>query len=146
MTGMTKWLVSVLILGAMIGCGDEVETSDRDLRILERGALFEQMHLEKAVLVDVRPLRYYQAGHIPGAIHMPLNHMRSLDPRLTGNKTIVVYAAGWNDPLSTAGVKRLISLGYYDVFDYKGGVRDWQDAGRVLTTGRLDAGRAETED
>ena len=137
-------LLCLLTLAAAIGCEQETLTSDKDLRILERGDVFKRIHLQEAILIDTRTREKYAAGHIPGAISLPLQFMRKDDPRLTGSKVIIVYADGWNDPLSTAGVKRLISLDYKDVFDYKGGVQDWLEAGRTLSSGQINTGRPET--
>lgn len=42
------------------------------------------------------------------------------------------YGAGWSDSLSTAGVKRLLALGYEYVYEFKGGVEVWAGAGKRL--------------
>ena len=44
----------------------------------------------------------------------------------------VVYAGGWTDDLSIAGAKRLLALGYKNVFEFRGGIELWQSEGRAL--------------
>lgn len=44
-----------------------------------------------AVFVDVRDPAYYQAGHIPGAISIPLNEIETRYPELDANQWIILY-------------------------------------------------------
>ena len=45
----------------------------------------------EAVVVDVRDLDSYSAGHIPGSLHIPLSFIESEVPYLPRGKTIVAY-------------------------------------------------------
>lgn len=65
----------------------------RTMNYTEFSALLEQGDL---VLVDVLPEASYAAGHIPGALSLPLARLAELAPRLLPEKDrpIVVYCGG----------------------------------------------------
>ncbi len=132
---------------AASGCGGDIQTSDADVQVIQYDALREYLAKGETVMVDVRSPQTYDAGHIPGAINIPFTSFRQRDARLDEAGRIVIYAGGWTDPLSVAGVKRAIALGYGDVYEFKGGVDLWEDSGRTLvkTTpaapGRPEAGQ-----
>lgn len=44
-----------------------------------------------AVVIDVRDVNSFMAGHIPGAFHIPLEYIESQTPYLPRGKTIVTY-------------------------------------------------------
>ncbi|MCC6581172.1 MAG: rhodanese-like domain-containing protein, partial [Phycisphaeraceae bacterium] len=89
----------------------------------------------KVGVVDVRSPQRYEAGHIPGAINIPLATIKPDDDRLKDADAIVVYAAGWAEYLSPAGAKKLLAIGYENVFDFRGGLELWQAyGGRVEKT------------
>lgn len=102
-------------------------TSDADIRIINHLALKDliENHAQRTVVIDVRTSGYEQA-HIPGAIHRPLPRLRANDPQLVGDRTLVVYAQNRHDPVSAAAAKRLITLGYQNVYDYRDGLDRWQ--------------------
>jgi len=48
---------------------------------------------DKAVLVDVRGVETYKAGHIKGALSIPSNEIRDRARELPRNKMIVTYCS-----------------------------------------------------
>lgn len=116
-----------------VGC-DDVKVSDENLRSVGESAVVEAIDNPEVVLLDVRKRERYEEGHIPSAINIFLPDIRARDSRLANAQRIVVYAGGWNDPLSSAAAKRLIALGYTNVDDFRGGVELWEDAGYELAT------------
>ncbi len=56
--------------------------------------LWARLGQEPLVLVDVRPVEEYRAGHLPGAIHIPRERLRSELPALSPESMIVVYCRG----------------------------------------------------
>lgn len=46
---------------------------------------------DEAVVIDVRDLDSYAAGHVPGAMHIPLSFLESQVQYLPRGKTIVAY-------------------------------------------------------
>ena len=133
--------LSVLILslfaGVSQGCATGPQTSDQDLRFINKASVEALMQhpvekdgkANKVVLVDVRPAEAYKKRHIAGAINMPLADLHAGDPRLTSADVIVVYAGGWQDLQSAAGAKKLIALGYHNVREFRGGLASWEHKG-----------------
>ena len=143
-------VVQAILCGLMlslflIGCDTGTQTSDADIQVIPEDKLADALAEPQTVLVDVRTPARYASGHLPGAISVPLPDMRPDDARLTDAKQIIVYAGGWTDPLSIAGVKRLMALGYSNVYEFKGGIDVWQDSGKKLITSLPEKGeRPET--
>lgn len=129
---MALGLAAFWMLGAA-GC-DKVKVSDQDIQILKESEMEAATADGETVVVDVRKPAAYAAGHIPNAINIFLPEIREQDPRLAGAKSIVVYAGGWTDPLSTAACKRLMAMGYTGVAEFKGGMELWKESGRQVAT------------
>lgn len=49
---------------------------------------------EKIMLIDVRPVKEYEAGHIPEAISIPLGELKKRIKDLPKGKTIIAYCRG----------------------------------------------------
>ena len=50
------------------------------------------------VLLEALPAKYYNAEHLPGALHMPHDEVQTLAPKLVPNKNtpVAVYCANKN--------------------------------------------------
>jgi rhodanese-related sulfurtransferase len=87
------------------------------------------------VLVEALPANYFQRGHLPGAINIPLD---GYGPAATAQALpdkaaeIVVYCSGPSCSNSHAASARLESLGYSNVRVFAGGKLEWTDAGNDL--------------
>lgn len=120
-------LIGVICLGA---CTNPAGTSDQDIVQIQYSRLSELLGDPKAapvVLVDVRTPEKYARHHIPNSINIPLPRLVADDPRLSQAKTIVVYASGKDDYLSPAAAKKLLSLGYKNVMDFRDGLAVWHN-------------------
>ena len=139
-----RWLgfCGVISLLVLTGCG-QTRTSDADIRPVEYRQLVEMLGNPKkrTVLIDVRTARKFSDGHIPGAINIPINQLRSGDSRLARAKNIVVYAAKPEDLLSRAAYKTLLRFGYQNLYDFQGGLMVWRS--KHKTQGTPDQAREE---
>jgi molybdopterin/thiamine biosynthesis adenylyltransferase/rhodanese-related sulfurtransferase len=83
------------------------------------------------VLVDVRESGEWDAGHIPGAKHVPRGYLESRVEGAAGadrSQRIVVYcASGQRSALAAHTMKEL--LGYENVASMTGGITLWKDRG-----------------
>jgi len=88
---------------------------------------------EKYVLLDVLSPDSYAKGHIEGAASFPGGTINkdTASSRLSKDVKIIVYCGGFHCGASTHAAKTFIALGY-NVLDYKGGLKDWQDKGNSL--------------
>jgi rhodanese-related sulfurtransferase len=116
-----------------VGCQNKPKTSDKDIVRIEYAQVHAMVHAKKAedraVLVDPRPSNHRRTRTIQDSLHIPIQDMTAGDPRLVAAGRIIVFGSDWQDDLSSAAAKRLIALGYQNVFDYRGGVAEWQKQG-----------------
>ena len=88
----------------------------------------------KPVLIEALPVRYFQDGHLPGAININVGEVKDKAPGLLPDKAadIVVYCASATCTNSDQVAVNLRVLGYDNVAVFKGGKAEWQAAGYAL--------------
>lgn len=139
---LTLWCVT---LAATLGGCDKAKVSDNSIQTVREPEVIEAAGQPQVVIVDVRKPEDFASGHLPGAINIYLPQIREGDPSLSSAKRIIVYSGGWTDPLSPAAAKKLMALGYQNVYEFKGGIEVWTAAGHPLTSSAAPtAGRPET--
>src|SRR3954466_11110291 len=83
------------------------------------------------VLLDVREADEGDAGHIPGARHIPRGYLESRVEGVVGSdrdqKVVIYCASGQRSALAANTLKEL--LGYENVFSMNGGITLWKDRG-----------------
>jgi rhodanese-related sulfurtransferase len=89
---------------------------------------------EDYVLLDALPEESYASGHIEGAESFPVDEINAetAAERLSKSDNIIVYCGSFSCAASTKAARKLQSLGYENVLDYKGGLKDWQERGNEL--------------
>jgi len=134
-------LLLVVLWPFFAGCMGSAQTTDRDITVIEieqLSAMIEGREKWKkkspTVIIDVRSVSEYNRGHIPGALSIPVAELRANDPRLAEAHNLVVYGSGLMDYLSAAAFKKMISLGYQNVYDFRSGAWMWQRQGREMVT------------
>lgn len=85
----------------------------------------------EVVLLDVRPSVEYRAGHLPGAISIPLDELERRLRELPPNQTIVAYCRGPYCVYADEALELLASRGW-KVARLEEGVAEWQLAGLPL--------------
>jgi rhodanese-related sulfurtransferase len=127
-------LVAALgLVAAISGCTRK--TSDRDLQYVtpfealersnEAAGLFEKP--VETAWVDPRPAVQYAQAHIPGAINLPFPRMTAeAEVVLKGYGRFVVYDGGEDDTIAKAASKRLMELGFDNVYTLEGGLKKWE--------------------
>lgn len=85
-------------------------------------------------LAEALPQKYFDEGHLPGAIHLPHDEVETLASQRMPNKTraVVVYCASQTCNNSRIAANHLSQLGYTQVFAYEGGKQDWTEGGLTL--------------
>lgn len=79
-------------------------------------------------VLDVRPPDEFSAGHIPGAINVPLKKLQSLLADLNPEREIVAYCRGPHCILAFDAVARLREEGF-KAFRLEDGFPEWKHAG-----------------
>jgi rhodanese-related sulfurtransferase len=86
------------------------------------------------VIVEVLGRSHYESGHLPGALHLPLEGLVENAPRVLPDQaaSIVAYCASATCQNSFIAQRKLRALGYLDVRVLAGGKAEWKAAGGAL--------------
>lgn len=101
---------------------------------VDRDTLRRRVRQGKATVLDVRPPEEYAAGHIAGAISVPLAQLEQRLKELPRNREIVAYCRGPYCVLAVRAVETLRRRGFRAV-RLEDGVTDWQAQGFPVAVG-----------
>jgi len=87
-------------------------------------------------VLDVRPPEEYRAGHIPGALSVPLPELKRRLAELPKNREIVAYCRGPYCVMAIEAVELLRKKGF-DAHRIEQGVTDWRARGWRIETGEV---------
>ncbi|NYJ03407.1 rhodanese-related sulfurtransferase [Nocardioides thalensis] len=90
---------------------------------------------EGLAVLDVREPVEWEAGHIEGAVHIPLSELVERRGEVPDTQTLVVCKVGGR---SAQAVAYLAQQGY-DVVNLDGGMLDWEAAGRPMVSESAEA-------
>ena len=94
----------------------------------KREALIERVRRGVVTVVDVRPMEEFRAGHLPGAISMPIDRLEHGTARLSKKKPIVAYCRGPYCAFAREAVALLRARGHRaEILDE--GVVEWRARG-----------------
>ncbi|MBB5171910.1 ArsR/SmtB family transcription factor [Texcoconibacillus texcoconensis] len=80
---------------------------------------------EMTELIDVRPSREYEAGHIPGAKSIPITELKEMISSLSKDKKVIAYCRGPHCVYATEAVEYLKEQGY-TAYLLEASVHDWK--------------------
>ena len=82
---------------------------------------------KKVVLIDTRTHEEYQQAHLPGAISIPAERMKTEAAKLPRNKTtpLIFYCRGLGCSLSRTAAGAAVGMGYTYLMIYQAGMPDW---------------------
>jgi rhodanese-related sulfurtransferase/DNA-binding transcriptional ArsR family regulator len=104
--------------------------------------LLERARSGLVTVVDVRPSEEFAAGHVPGAINVPLERLESRLHQLPREQEIVAYCRGPYCVLAFEAVAKLREKGF-KARRLQDGFPEWKGAGLpVETTSRDDSAEA----
>ena len=107
----------------------EAYLEDRDaLEAVDAPELMERLSDGSVVVLDVRPGEEYQAGHIPGALSVPVDALEAALQRLPKDRELVAYCRGPYCVFSDEAIAFLRSRGYR-ARRLRQGLPDWRAAG-----------------
>ncbi|MEW6420361.1 MAG: rhodanese-like domain-containing protein [Deinococcota bacterium] len=92
----------------------------------------EARQREGAHLVDVREQEEYEAGHIPGAVNLPLSELAGREDEICPN-TVLICASGNR---SSQAAAYLASQGKTGLMNLSGGTAAWLREGREVSRGK----------
>jgi len=106
----------------------EFHAGEGNLVPMGRDELKERMSTGEVVLLDVRPRPEYRAGHIPGAVSIPLEELGDHLASLPADRPIVAYCRGPYCMLAVDAVRALRARGF-DAVRLEEGLPEWKAAG-----------------
>jgi rhodanese-related sulfurtransferase len=96
-----------------------------DMEPVDRLELLKRVRGGEVTVLDVRPREEYAAGHIPGAVSIPLKELEERLSDLPRDREIVAYCRGPYCVLAIKAVEQLRAKGFKAVrFEY--GIQDWK--------------------
>src|SRR5215212_9851755 len=98
------------------------------LEAVDATELMERLSNGNVVVLDVRPEEEYRAGHIPGAISVPVDALEATLQTLLKDREIVAYCRGPYCVFSDEAVAFLRSRGYR-AYRLRQGLPDWRAGG-----------------
>lgn len=98
------------------------------------GEFDEMTRSGHVILVDVRPPSEFAAGHVDGAVNIPVADLAHRISELPEGSDIVAYCRGPYCVMASTAVAQLRESGRRAV-RLEGGFPDWRDAGRPVAVG-----------
>jgi rhodanese-related sulfurtransferase/DNA-binding MarR family transcriptional regulator len=105
-----------------------------ELEPISRSELVRRSRSGEVVLIDLRPREEYEAGHIPGAISMPLEVLGSRLDRLPREADIVAYCRGPYCVMAPRGIE-ILRRHAFRARRFEDGVTEWRLAGLPVAVG-----------
>lgn len=105
-----------------------------DTTAVDSDELLRRLEAGDAVLLDVRPEPEYAAGHLPGAVHIPLEELTERLSEMPRDREIIAYCRGRYCVLAHDAV-RLLSGHGMSARRAADGVLEWKLAGLPIETG-----------
>lgn len=96
--------------------------------------LLDRVHRGDVVVLDVRPPEEFEAGHIPGALSIPLDDLDEALKKLSKRTEIVAYCRGPYCVLAPLAVERLRARGFR-ARRLEEGMPEWRLRGLPVETG-----------
>lgn len=112
------------IVAAYFGARDSLEAVSRD-------ALLARLEGEGVTLLDVRPEDEFAAGHLPGALSMPLDRLEAAIAALPRDREVIAYCRGPYCVLSFEAVEMLRARGF-KARRLEDGFPEWKAAGLAI--------------
>ena len=104
------------------------------LEALEAGELVRRVRSGEVTILDVRPVEEYRAGHIPGALSIPVADLKARLQDLPKDREVIAYCRGPYCVMAVDATTLLRQKGF-TAHRLEQGVADWRARGwRVATT------------
>ena len=101
---------------------------------INRDDLLKRVIQGGVTVLDVRPVEEYRAGHIPGALSVPLDHLKKILAKLPIDQEIVAYCRGPYCVLAVQAVETLREKGF-NAIRLEESVQDWRSMGLPVEVG-----------
>ena len=104
------------------------------LEPVDRKRLWERIRRGAVTVLDVRPVEEYRAGHLDGAISIPLQQLKRRIAELPKGREVVAYCRGRYCVMAVEAVEYLRARGY-QAWRIEEGVREFRELGLRIAAG-----------
>lgn len=104
------------------------------LEPVDRSLLIERVQCGEVTVLDVRPIEEYRAGHIPGAVSIPLDQLEERLAELPSDREVVAYCRGPYCVMALEAVDTLQANGFAAT-RFEEGIPDWRARGFDIAIG-----------
>jgi rhodanese-related sulfurtransferase len=108
------------------------------MELVHSAELLRRVRDGEVTVIDVRPLEEFAAGHIPGALSVPLPELKKRLAELPKNREIVAYCRGPYCVMAIEAVALLRKKGF-KAHRMEQGIVDWRARGWRVEIGREGA-------
>ncbi len=108
-------------------------TAQDEIEAVPAKELLKQARKGLVTVIDLRPVEEYAAGHVPGAINIPLPELQKRLRDLPKGKEIIAYCRGPYCLMSFTAVKMLRGRGH-KARRLEAGLPEWRSAGLPVQT------------
>ena len=105
---------------------------------VDRDALVARVRSGAVTLLDVRPEEEFRAGHLPGAVSVPLGDLERRLAELPRDRDVVAYCRGPYCVLAVEAVELLRARGF-EAIRMEEGVPDWRARGLPVEVAATEA-------
>lgn len=105
---------------------------------IEGEELLRRVKAGEVTVLDVRPVEEYGAGHIPGALSIPVGELKARLKELPRDRDVVAYCRGPYCVMAVEAVELLRSQGF-SAYRMEQGVVDWRARGWRVASRTSDA-------
>ena len=100
-----------------------------------------------ALFVDARDADFFEAGHIPGAVNLPVKDFDQMLPklkeRLLAAPRVITYCDSASCEMSVELTEKLLFAGLDHVEIFTGGIQQWKAAGQPVASGPAGSRKLE---
>ena len=128
------WLAGALVLVSILVIIYEMRVQSETKASVSPQDMVRLMN-QGALLIDLRPLEQYSAGHVGGARQMSGEQILQAADTLKKYKEKAVVVYDDTGSLSAAAVRQLAAQGFTKAFTLRGGLAAWRTENLPLTRG-----------
>lgn len=128
--GYREAIILIILVITCTGCmqpaqsGSQTSAGYNDVTAQEARSI-KHASEGRLVIIDISP--DFEDGHLPMAIHIPLDSLDEKIPDLEKSRPYLVY--GRSDDTSISGATKLVNAGFSPVYRLKGNYESWVSAG-----------------
>jgi phage shock protein E len=124
---VTYIFVCLFILVFFSGCSNA--TDNKTYQNINAKVAFELIQNKEVLILDVRTKGEYAQGHITDSVLIPVQVLSTDFTKIMDfkEKPILIYCRSGNRSVTSSNI--LLEKGFKDLYNLKGGIKDWVNKG-----------------